>query len=173
MFVDESGFSRVCAVKNSWSPVGCTPFVKTSITKHGRINAVGLVIVSPGWQKIRLSMQTHTTNITGEQICDALWHLLDVVKGPICLLWDQNAIHKTAAVKRLIGAHKRLEIYDFPKAAPEVNPTEGVWAQMDEYMASKAMRTTNDLKNEVRKASMRTRNSQKRLWACIAQSRLL
>ncbi len=58
--------------------------------------------------------------------------------------------NRTADVKRLTGAHKRLEIHDFPKAAPEVKPTEGVRAQLDEYMASKTIRTANDLKNEVR-----------------------
>lgn len=172
MFEDESGFSRVCALKHTWAIKGETPMVKTQISKHGRINAVGFLIISPGWRKIKLSIKLHKKNVTGAQILQALHRLLKRVRGPIMLLWDRHKIHKTPEINCLLKAHPRLQVFEFPKAAPELNPSEGIWAQMDEYLAGTSPKTVADLANIVKRAGMRTRNSSKRLWACLAQSDL-
>lgn len=146
--------------------------IKTSISKYGRINAVGMLIISPGWRKIKLSISLHKENVTGSQILQALRRLLKRVKGPIMLLWDRHKIHKTPDIEHFLQAHPRLHVFEFPKAAPELNPAEGVWGQMDEYLAGTVPKTVGDLARNVERASMRMRNSSKRLWACIAQSDL-
>lgn len=172
MFADESGFSRISALKSTWATKGCTPMVKTCISKRGRVNAIGMLIVSPGWRKISLSLSLHRKNITGTEIHRALIRLLKRVKGPIMVLWDQNGIHKVPCIQKLLERHPRLQIFDLPTAAPELNPSEGIWSQMEEGLAGTAPKTVDELDTNVKRVGARTRNSPSRLWACIAQSDL-
>jgi len=194
VFLDESGFTRVSALKRTWAPVGQTPMVKTSISKKGRINLIGSLaqplkraarprratfIVSPGWRTIRLSLGMHRHTVTGNEINMALKQLLKIINGPIVLIWDQHSIHRHPMNKELIAkqsgplrGHGRLHVFELPAAAPELNPAEGLWSQIDEYLAGTAPKTIDELTINVRNGAMRTRNNKTRLWACLAQSEL-
>lgn len=46
---------------------------------------------------------------------------------PILLLWDRATWHQGPAVKALLAANPRLEIFFFPPASPDLNPQEHVW----------------------------------------------
>jgi len=48
-------------------------------------------------------------------------------QGPILLLWDRAPWHKGEAVRKVLAAHPRLEVFPLPVAAPELNPQEQVW----------------------------------------------
>lgn len=47
--------------------------------------------------------------------------------GPVLLLWDRAPWHRGAAIRDLVAAHPRLELVEFPTAAPDLNPQEHVW----------------------------------------------
>jgi len=105
-----------------WAPTGQTPVVKAdpgraSTHFYGALNLA-----------------------TGEQVClradlmiaevSALFLnrlLLAYPQRPILLLWDRATWHKGEAIRAVLAANPRLEIFWFPPGCPELNPQEQVW----------------------------------------------
>ena len=133
-------------LKRTWSPRGQTPILHTSIDHKERLNLIGAVCVSPRQRKIKLHVQSHTQAITGEAVIIFLKHLLQYVSGPIVMVWDKHPIHGRRKVKDFLVKHPRLHVYDFPTAAPELNPTELVWTQVTDYLAGYAPRNSAELR---------------------------
>lgn len=162
----------VSPLKRTWSRRGQTPVLRTSIDHHQRLNLLGVLLVSPDGKRIRLSIQSYWHNLTGEDVIAFLKQILRAVSGHIVIVWDRHPIHKRKAVQEFLATQKRLHIYYFPVAAPELNPTEFVWTQISEYTAGTAPHNCNELRSNVFAAIARTRQSQKRLHACLLGSRL-
>jgi transposase len=159
-------------LKRTWAPRGQTPKVRTSLQHHQRINVIGAVVITPAGRKVKLRAKRHEVNLTGEQIIDFLKHLLRRVRGPILLVWDRAPIHQRKKVQEVIGRQKRLDVYNFPTCAPELNPVEFVWTQAKEYLTGTAPENISQLRKNVQAALQRTRVSQKRLRACLHASDL-
>lgn len=111
-------------------------------------------------------------SVTGEQVIDFLRHLLKHIQGPIVLIWDNAPIHTRKKVQAFIAEHPRMHVYCFPTCAPELNPVEHVWAQVNDYLSSTAPENFERLRGLVRAALQRIRRSQTRLWSCIHASDL-
>ena len=169
---DESGFSLVSPLKRSWSPRGHTPTLRTSLAHHQRLNLLGALLVSPAGRKIKLAIRSYRHSLCGEQVIAFLEQLLRAVPGEIVLVWDNHPIHKRQLVQEFIAQHPRLHVYHFPTCAPELNPVEFVWTQVSEYTANFAPHNMTELSTKVWKGVARTRNSPKRLAACLAGSDL-
>lgn len=172
VFPDESGFSLVSPLKRTWAPRGKTPIIRTSIEHNERLNLIGALRVSPRKRKVKLHLQSYHKSITGDEVIAFLKHLLRCIPGPIVMVWDKHPIHGRRKVKDFLMCHPRLHVYDFPTAAPELNPTEFVWTQVTEYTASSAPRNRMELRANVLAGVARTRRSSSRLWACIFGSDL-
>jgi transposase len=172
IFLDESGFSMVSPLKRTWSPRGQTPSIRTSIEHKERINLIGALCVSPKQRKIKLHLQSYRPALRGEQVILFLKRLLRCIKGPIVMVWDRHPIHRRGKVQNFLACHPRLYVYEFPIAAPELNPTEFVWTQISEYIANTAPRNYTELRANVLAGSTRIRRSQQRLWNCIFASDL-
>lgn len=159
-------------LKRTWAPRGETPTIWTSVEHNDRFNLIGTLGLTPGGRKPKLYVRSYWDTVTGEQVVDFLKHLLAQVPGPIVLVWDRHPIHKRKVVKVFLSQHPRLMVEWFPTAAPELNPTEGVWTQVSEYTASTAPHGKRELQGYVLAGVARTRRSQKRLWACLFGSDL-
>ena len=146
--------------------------IRTGIEHNERLNLIGAVCVSPRKRKIKLHLQSYSESITGDEVIVFLKHLLRRIAGPIVIVWDKHPIHRRHKVKDFLGRHPRLHVYDFPTAAPELNPTEFVWTQVTEYTANSAPRNGTELRADVMAGVARTRRSPSRLWACIFASDL-
>jgi len=99
-----------------------------------------------------------------------LQQILHLVAGPLALVLDRHPIHKRKLVQEFMAKQKRLHVFYFPVAAPELNPVEFVWTQMNEYTAGTAPHNSDELQANVLAGLARTRNSKKRLLACLHQS---
>jgi putative transposase len=172
VFVDESGFSLVSLLKRTWAPRGQTPTIRTSIEHHERVNLIGALCVSPRKRKIKLHLQSYRRSLSGDEVIAFLKHLLRCITGPIVLVWDKHPIHSRRKVQAFLAHHPRLHVYEFPTSAPELNPTELVWTQVNEYTASTAPHNGTELRANVLAGVARTRHSPVRLWACIFASEL-
>jgi transposase len=172
IFLDESGFSLVSPLKRTWAPRGQTPTTRTSINHHERLNLIGAVRVSPRHRKIKLHIHSYGHSISGDEVIAFLEHLLQRIVGPIVLVWDRHPIHRRRKVQDFLARHPRLHVYEFPTSAPELNPAEGIWTQVDEYTASTAPHNGLELQANVLAGVARTRSSSARLWACIFASDL-
>jgi hypothetical protein len=96
---DESGFSLVSPLKATWAPCGETPVIRTQITHHQRVNALGALLVTPGGRRMRLLSRLRCKTINGQVIRAFLVKLLRAVAGPIVLVWDNHPIHTRRLVK--------------------------------------------------------------------------
>ena len=172
VFEDESGFSLVSPLKRSWSLRGHTPTLRTSLQHHQRLNLLGALLVSPDGRKVRLTTRTYRRSLCGEQVVAFLKQVLRSVPGEIVLVWDNHPIHKRQLVQDFIAQHPRLHVYHFPICAPELNPVEFVWTQVSEYTANFAPHNITELFTKISKGVARTRNSLKRLTACLKGSTL-
>jgi transposase len=133
---------------------------------------LGALLVSPKGKKIRLSIQSYWHSLTSEEVVAFLEQLLRIVRGSIVLVWDRHPIHKRKAVQEFIQSHKRLVVFEFPVAAPELNPAEFIWTQTKERTAGTAPHDKNELQANVYTGIARTRASRKRLFACLHGTRL-
>lgn len=129
-------------------------------------------MVAPKGKRIRLSIRSYWRSLTGKEVIHFLRQILNLVSGPIVLVWDRHPIHKRKAVQNFLATHQRLHTFYFPVAAPELNPAEFIWTQTAEYTAGTAPHNGKELQSNVFSALARTRTSQKRLLACLLGSRL-
>jgi transposase len=169
---DEAGFTLVSPVKRTWSRRGQTPVFRTRIDHHDRLNILGILLVSPRGKKIRLSVKSYWNTLTGLEVIAFLKQILRLVRGHIVIVWDRHPIHRRALVKEFIQTQKRLHIFEFPVAAPELNPAEYIWAQTKAYTAGTAPHDTYELQTNVFTGIARTRISQNRLFACLRNSKI-
>ncbi len=96
-----------------------------------------------------------------------LQQLLRIVSGPLVLVIDRHPIHKRKLVQEFIAKQERLYVFYFPVAAPELNPQEYVWTQLNEYLTGTAPHNRDELQANVLAGIARTRHSKKRLRACL------
>lgn len=146
--------------------------IRTSLDHHERLNLLGALLVTPRGRRLKLKVHTHRHTLTGEEVIAFLKDLLCQVKGIIVLVWDNHPIHQRRKVQAFLAHHPRLQVYNFPTCAPELNPVEWVWNQISEYTACTAPRDATELRHNVCAGTTRTRQSQKRLRACLQASDL-
>lgn len=165
---DETGFSLVSALKRTWAKSGQTPTVRTSLDHHERLNLLGGLRVSPAKRRVRLMVQSHRRTLRGEEVIAWVTALLGQVRGPIVLVWDQHPIHRRKKVQLFLAQHPRLHVYEFPTGAPELNPVEWIWQQVNDMTASTAPHNRTELRANVMAGVVRVRRSPHRLWAGFA-----
>lgn len=127
-------------------------------------------MVSPKGKKIRFSVQSYWHSLTGKEVIAFIQQLLRRVSGPLVLVLDRHPIHKRKMVQEFMAEQERLHVFYFPVAAPELNPVEYVWTQLNKYTAGTAPHNNDELQANVFAGLARTRNSKKRLLACFEHS---
>ena len=137
VFEDESGQSLRPPKGRTWAPVGATPIVKVSGKGSGRVSIAGLICVKPGERTRLLYRVMVFHDRKGEpkgfdvpdfaRLLRAAHHLLN---APLVVVWDNLGRHRNPAMRRFIAEHDWLSAYRFPTYASELNPAEGVWANM-------------------------------------------
>jgi hypothetical protein len=111
---DEAGFTLVSPLKRTWSRRGQTPVIRTSIDHHDHLNLLGVLLVSPKGQKIRLSIKSYWHSLTGQETIAFLKQILQSVRGSIVLVWDRHPIHDEGAVT--LQTQSSSEFYSVPEA---------------------------------------------------------
>lgn len=109
---------------NVWSPSGQTPSVRVD---PGRTKAAfyGSLDLHTGQELV--SRSSVLTAQASAQHLDLI--LKAIPERPILLLWDRAPWHRGEPIRQLLQANPRLEIIDYPVAAPDLNPQEQVWKQ--------------------------------------------
>lgn len=128
VFVDESGFSQRPSVRRTWAPKGQTPILRHHFNWK-RLHAIGAVVCQPDGAEARLLLHLQTETIKQEAIIAYLQALPLEVPGPLLLLWDGLAAHRSKAVQAHIQEQKEwLTVERLPAYAPELNPVEYLWS---------------------------------------------
>lgn len=119
---DEAWMYLQATTMNVWSPCGQTPIVRVD---PGRSKAgfYGTLDLKTGHEIV-----TRSPVFNAEVSAQHLQQVLDAFPGrPILFFWDRAPWHRGEPIRRILVANPRLEIMEYPVAAPELNPQEQVW----------------------------------------------
>ena len=154
--------------------------VRVSGKGSGRVSVAGLVCCKPG-ARTRLIHRMRVYHgrkaekkgfgeVDFARLLDAAHAQLG---GPIVLVWDNSTQHIDAVMRRLVAARAWLTVFQLPSYAPELNPTEGVWAHLKKTLANLAAHTTDELAARVRTRLKRMQYRSALLDGFIAETGLI
>lgn len=120
--VDEASLYLQATTMAVWAPRGQPPIVRCD-PGRAKTSFYGALNLHTGQETV---MEAATLNATTtEQYLQQV--LATYPDQPLLLLWDRAPWHRGAAIRELLAAHPRLELVEFPTAAPDLNPQEHVW----------------------------------------------
>jgi hypothetical protein len=121
---DEAWMYLQATTMSVWSPVGDTPQVYVD-PGRAKVGFYGTLDLRTGHELVSCSPE-----LTAKASAAHLQYILDTFPNvPILLFWDRAPWHHGPPIRALLAVHPRLEIVEYPVAAPELNPQEQVWKQ--------------------------------------------
>jgi transposase len=110
----------------TYAPVGQTPILREWRTRD---HLSAIAAISP---EGRLYFHSQDCAINSHDVVAFLEHLLREVPGQMVIIWDGAPIHRSHTIQQFLtnGAAQRLHLERLPAYAPELNPGEGLWAQL-------------------------------------------
>ena len=169
MFVDEAGFYLLPAGVWTYAPRGQTPILRVPLTRDH------LAAISAITPEGKLYMMVQDGTFKGPAIVRFLQHLLRHIPGKLLIIWDGLPAHRSQAVKDFLaqGAAQRIHLEQLPGYAPDLNPDEGIWRYL-KYVEMKNLccQTLDDLRDELRKATVRLRHKTDVILSCFKLARL-
>lgn len=73
-------------------------------------------------------------SVKSPQVVDFLGALLRHVTGPLLIVWDRLAAHRSVMVRDFIGEQDgRIWVEYLPAYAPELNPVEYIWGYWKQH----------------------------------------
>ena len=129
MFIDESGLLLAPLLRRTWSPRGHTPVILQRTRHHEKVSVIAALAVRGERGPARLFFRLHPhVNINGPRIREFLHQLRRQLRGPVVLLWDRLAGHRSGPARGFAAQNPRFHFVFLPPYAPELNPVEGVWS---------------------------------------------
>ncbi len=126
-FSDESGISERPTVRRTWAPKGRTPVIVSA--GHWRARSViGAIVCNPDGANPKFYLRIVPTAVRKEDDLRFLRQLRRHERGPLILIWDRLAAHRSKLVRAWAAAIAKFSIEYFPAYAPELNPTEYAWS---------------------------------------------
>jgi len=143
-FQDESGISLTPVLGRTWAPKGKTPKVKVT-GKRG-----GFCVTSAISPAGKLIFRIEKGKIKAVQHIEFLKQIMKQHPNrKIIVIEDSAPVHKAKKVDKFVEQNKkRLAVYRLPSYAPELNPTEHVWAYLKAHeLKTHQAQNTDELKH--------------------------
>jgi transposase len=162
-------------VRRTWAPRGQTP-VLTHKFSWTKISVSAMVAYDPsGRRRPRLYFQAIQGSYNDETIIDVIKQLRRAFRGePVVLIWDRLSSHKSESTRAFIAEQRdwlRMEL--LPPYGHDLNPVEGVWANLKGVDIANVCATTVDELYDVTGAGMgRIRRTPDLLRAFLAKTGL-
>lgn len=119
---DEASLYLQATVAQVWAPRGQAPVVRVD-QQRDKTSFYGTLNLQTGGEIV-----TQASTMTGATTVQHLEQILAAYpQRNILLFWDRAPWHKGAQVREFLAANPRLEVMNFPVAAPDLNPQEHVW----------------------------------------------
>jgi transposase len=164
LFIDESGFYPLPSVVRTYAPVGYTPVLREWWTRD---HLSAILAISPEGQ---LYFYSQEGALNSAAVVAFLEHWLREVSGRMVIIWDGAPMHRSQVIQEFFanGAAQRLHLERLPADAPELNPGEGVWAQLKGVeLRHMCCGTIPHLRGELRDAVTRVRRKPRMLTGCF------
>jgi transposase len=164
LFIDEAGFYPLPSVVRTYAPRGQTPMLREWWTRD-HLSAISAI--SPEG-KVYFRSQDRALNSAG--VVAFLEHLLREVPGRMVIIWDGSPIHRSQVIKEFLahGGAQRIHLERLPAYAPELNPDEGLWAQLKGVeLRNVCCDHIPHLRGELRDAVKRVRRKPRIIQGCF------
>ena len=89
------------------------------------------------------------------------------LRAPIALIWDNLGAHIGPVMRAFIDERNWLTVFRFPGYAPELNPAEGVWANLKSRLRNLAVRTVDQLTTVI-KTHLKRMHYRRACWTPIS-----
>jgi len=157
VFADESGVSEHPPIRSTWGRKGHTPVVVHSYRWAKRSMMAGLIYHWSG-RPSRLTFELIDHAYRLDDILRWCRRLIGVLNGtPAILIWDRLPAHRSKAVMALLAQHG-VEVVLLPGYAPQLNPTEWLWANLkSSELANFCPEHITEVEHEVRRGVRRVR----------------
>lgn len=168
VFIDESGVYPLPQVVRTYAPMGQTPVLRHWLTRlHWSVISA---ITPTGHLYFRIS----DFSITGEEVVEFLALLASQIAGPLWVLWDGASIHKSRLVEEFLSSDtgQRLKVERLPPYASELNPDEGVWANLKNKLKNICFDSMLPLKYAIQEKLQQLAAAPATLLGILAQSPL-
>lgn len=150
----------------TWAPRGRTPMLRVPLTRDHLSSISG--ITSNG----RLFLQVRPTSYDAAGVVGFLRVLMRKMPGKLVVIWDGSPIHRGQPIKDFLarGAAKRLQLYQLPGYAPDLNPDEGIWNYLKRVeLGNVCCRDLAQLQRELIRARERLRHKKAIIQSCFRQ----
>jgi transposase len=174
VFADESGFSQRPSVRRTWGRKGQTPVLYEHVT-WSRFSALGALGWHPKRKQVRLFLSLRPHTVKGDDVIVFLRSLRRHVRGKVILVWDNLPVHRSRLVREYLPAQRKwLRVEWLPAYAPELNPLEDVWANLDgRELANFVPDDMDQLHGQITKGARRIRRHSELLWGFLRHAQLL
>jgi transposase len=162
VFFDESGLSLLPNVRRSWAPRGQPPVLRHHFDwKRASMAAALCYGIGGGGAQVAFYLQAG--NYDTDSIIGVLGELRRFLGGQkATLLWDGLGAHRSRAMRAFLATQRDWLVTErLPAYAPDLNPVEGLWANLkDQELANLSC----DTLGEVIKAAWQGIERVRRVW---------
>jgi len=157
-FEDEAGQSLRPPRARTRARRGCTPVVRVSGKGSGRVSVAGLVCLRPGARsRLYYRMRIHRgrkgerRSMSEADYAGLITAAHQQLHAPVILIWDNLNTHVSTVMRVFTDGHRDwLTVVQLPAYAPDLNPAEGVWANMKNGLGNLAASNVDQLTAIVR-----------------------
>lgn len=170
LMADEVGFMMNPSVKKTWAKKGRTPVVPYRNRHRKKVSVIGALALRPALGRVELLCDFHPdSHVRGEQAAAFLHRVLaEHPTGPVDVVWDNLAAHKSPIVKEVVAANPRLTLHHLPPYAPDLNAAEGAWCLTKHHrMANHAIGEVDALHREAERHLNDVGKDQRLLRSCF------
>jgi transposase len=179
-FEDEAGQALRPPKARTWARRGHTPVVTVSGKGSGRVSVAGLVCLRPGARghlfyrmRIHRGRKGERRSLSEAGYADLITAGHNQLAGPVIVIWDNLNTHGSAVMREFTQAHPDwATVVQLPACAPDLNPVEGVWANMKNGLGNLAPSSADQLARVVRNRLKRIRYNPALIDGFLAQTGL-
>ncbi len=166
-FEDEAGQTLRPPRARTWARRGHTPVVRVSGSRSGRISVAGLVCLRPGtpghlFFRIRIHRRRkgERQSMSEADYADLITAAPRTLAAPVIVIWDNLPTHISTTMREFTSAHPDwLTVIQMPACAPELNATEGLWANLKNGLGNLAAGTIDELAGTIRRRLRRIQHN--------------
>jgi len=157
VFLDESGISEQPPVRRTWAPRGQTPTVVHPFNWK-KLSICSVIAYWWNGTKYRLFFRVVGGSYNDQKLISFLEQLMDEPgMNRLILLWDGLPAHRSQRmVEHLQHFKDCLRVVRLPAYAPDINPVEGLWANIEgQELANRSVKDLGEMVEGVRDGFIR------------------